>query len=143
MKAIAINEAEAILDPFWDRSLSELNRWTVEPGAHHGLRVWQNWCWVSFEWARRPANGPAVRMSRRCEVNCADYDRLVLSVMAPPDAVVRLLAETDSGPRRLDAPPAGPKKRELAMELDGATRLDRVTIEAEAGADGIAMGWFN
>ncbi len=143
MRMISINEAEAILDPFWDSSLSELNQWTVEPGAAHGLGVHQNWCWVAFEWARGPADGPALRMSRDCGVDCGDYDRLVLSVMAPPEAVVRLLAATDRGPRRLDAPPAGTKKRELALALDGATRLNRVTIEVEAGTDGIASGWFN
>jgi len=143
MKAIVINEAEAILDPFWDPSLSELDQWTIEPGADCGLRVYQNWCWVAFEWARRPAGALPLRMSRPCGVDCGDYDALVLSVMAPPQAVVRLLAETDRGPRRLDAPPAGAKKRELALELNGATRLERVTVEIEAGADGIASGWFN
>jgi hypothetical protein len=143
MQIIAINEAEAILDPFWDASLSELSRWAIEPGAGQGLRVYQNWCWVAFEWARRPVTGPALRMSRRCGVDCGDYDRVLLSVMAPEGAVVRLQAETDRGPRRLEASPAGPKKRELALELDGATRLDSVTIEVTAGADGIAEGWFN
>lgn len=143
MKLIPINAAEAILDPFWDPDLSELKQWTVDPGAAHGLKVYQNWCWAAFEWARRPAGGPALRLSRRIGVSCADYDRLVLSVMAPPDAIARLLAETDRGPRRLQAPPAGLKKRELALDLAGATRVDQVTIEVEAGADGIAEGWFN
>jgi hypothetical protein len=142
-KIVPFNEAEAILDPFWDPSLSELNHWTVEPGPAHGLAVQQAWCWVNFTWTRRPASGPALRMSRRCDVPCADYDRLLLSVMAPEGSVVRLQAETDRGPRRLAAPPAGPKKRELALELDGATRLDRVTIEVEAATDGMAQGWFN
>jgi len=63
--------------------------------------------------------------------------------MAPPEAVVRLLAESDRGPRRLTAPPAGPKKRELALDLAGATRLESVAIEVDAGADGIAEGWLN
>ncbi len=143
MQIVPINEAEAILDPFWDPSLSELSQWTVEPGAAHGLNVYQNWCWVKFEWTRRPVSGPALRMSRDCGVSCGDYDRLVLSAMAPEGAVVRLQAETDRGQCRFEAPPASPKKRELVLDLDGATRLDKVTIEVEAGADGIAGGWFN
>lgn len=31
--AIPVNEAEAILDPFWDSALSGLDQWTVEPGG--------------------------------------------------------------------------------------------------------------
>lgn len=143
MQVVAINEAEAVMDPFWDPALSELNEWTIEPGAAHGLDIRQNWCNVAFEWARRPAQGPALHLERACEVDCSGYDHLVLSLMAPPDAVVRLLAETDGGPRRIEAPPAGPKKRELALALDGATRLNRLTIEIDAGGDGIAKGWLN
>ncbi len=143
MQLTRINEAEAILDPFWDPSQSELNQWTIDSGAAHGLVVRQNWCWVAFEWTRRPATCPVLRMSRRCEVPCGDYNRLVLSAMAPLGAVVRLLAETDRGARRVEAPPARLKKHELALDLAGATRLASVTIEIEAGADGIAEGWFN
>ncbi len=143
MRLIPINEAEAILDPFWDPGQSELAQWTIAPGAAHGLKVSQNWCWVAFEWMRRPAGSPALIMTRQCGVDCSDYDRIVLSVMAPEGAVIRLTAETDHGSRRLTAPPAGPKKRELALNLDGATRLEAVTIEVEAGSDGIAEGWFN
>ncbi|MEI6970309.1 MAG: heparinase II/III family protein [bacterium] len=143
MQITAINEAEAILDPFWDPAMSELDQWRIEPGPDHGLVMRQNWCWAEFEWVRRPVSGPSLRMRRACGVTCGDYDRLVLSVMAPEEAVVRIVAETDRGLRRLDAPPAGLKKKELALELEGATRLDAVTIEVEAGADGIAQGWFN
>ncbi len=144
MYPMPINEAEAVLDPFWDPAQSGLARWSVEPGTCHGLAVRQNWCWVAFEWARRPAAGtPALRLRRGFELDCADYDRLVLSVMAPPMAVVRLTAETDCGLRRLEALPAGGKKKELALDLAGATRITAVTIELTAGADGIAQGWFN
>jgi hypothetical protein len=138
-----INEAEAILDPFWDPGQSEFKQWTLDEGARHGLEVRQNWCWVQFGWTRRPSHGPALRMHRACGVDCGDYDRLVLSVMAPEQAVVRLVAETDRGRREREAPAAGIKKRELVLALDGAARLDAVTIEVHAGADGMAQGWFN
>ena len=143
MQITPINEAEAILDPLWDPAQSEFNRWSIEPGASHGLVVRQNWDKVVYEWARRPDKGPALRMSRRCEVPCDDYDRLVLSVMAPEGAVIRLLASTDRGECRLEARQAGPRKQEIAMDLAGATRLESVTIEIEAEGDGIAQGWFN
>jgi hypothetical protein len=143
MQLIPINAAEAIIDPFWDPAQSELGTWTIAPGVAHGLDVRQGWCWVTFEWARRPVEGPALRMRRACGIACGDYDRLVLSVMAPEHAVVRIVAETDHGLRRLEAAPAGRKKRELVLELEGATRLDAVTIDVDAGTDGIALGWFN
>ena len=63
--------------------------------------------------------------------------------MAPPGAVLRLIAETDIGQRRVQAPPAGIQKREVTLELAGATRLESVTIEIDAADDGIAKGWFN
>lgn len=138
-----INEAEAIIEPFWDPLLSELGQWTIDPGTPHGLVVRQNWCHVAFAWTRRPADGPALRMRRVCGLDCGDYDGLVLSVMAPPNAVVRMIAETDAGVRQLDAPPAGILKKELVLDLAGATRLEVLTLEVVAGSEGIARGWFN
>jgi hypothetical protein len=143
MPITPINEAEAIIDPLWDPSLSELSQWKIAPGEGHGLKVCQTWSWAAFEWARCPAAGPALRMQRDLGMDCSDYDHLVLSVMAPPLSVVHIFAETDRGPRRLEAPPAEPKKRELALPLEGATRLDSVTIEIDAATDGIAAGWLN
>lgn len=144
MDITPINDAEAIIEPFWDPAQSELAHWTIEPGGSHGLVVRQGWCWVAFEWARRPAVGPALRMRRDCGIACADYDRLVLSINAPPAAVVHLHAETDRGWCRLEAPPAvGGTKRELALDLRGATRLETIVIEIAAGAEGISLGWLN
>jgi hypothetical protein len=138
-----INEAEAIIEPFWDPALSELSAWSVESGTKHGLLVRQNWCWVSFEWARRPETGSALKMRRVFGVDCGDYDRLVLSVMPPENTVLRMIADTDRGLLRLEARLTGIIKKELALDLKGATRLEAVTIEVETGSDGIAKGWFN
>ncbi|MEI6518935.1 MAG: hypothetical protein WCO98_02655 [bacterium] len=143
MKIIPINEAEAVIDPLWDPALSELKQWIVEPGVSHGLSVRQNWCWSEFEWARRPIKGPALRMSRECGIDCSNYDRLVLSVMIPEAAVVRILAITDDGIRQMTAQPESITKSELILDLTGATRLDTVTIEIDASTDGISKGWFN
>ncbi|MBT7864712.1 MAG: hypothetical protein HN712_30680 [Gemmatimonadetes bacterium] len=143
MHVTTINEAEAIIAPFWDPELNELQHWTIDSGTDHGLVVLQDWCWVTFEWTRRSAQAVTLRMRRTCGIDCGDYDRLLLCVMAPERSVVRILAETDRGPRRLEAPPAGPKKKELALDLEGAQRLEAVIIEIEAGDEGIAEGWFN
>ncbi len=143
MTVTPINMAEAITDPFWDGQLSTLPQWQASPGVAHGLRVWQNWCWVTFEWARRPAAGPALRMSRKYDIDCAGYDKLLLSAMPPLNSVVRMVARTDRGERRFQSPPAGTMKQEYELDLQGAHRLLELTIEIDAGADGVALGWFN
>lgn len=142
MRVTPINMAEAIIEPFWDGAISGLPLWTVADGAAHGLRVWQNWCWVNFEWARRP-EGSALVMARDVTIDCAGYDTLLLSAMLPEGAVLTLSAETDAGPRSRTFPPAGTEKREYALPLDGAGRLTRLAIAIAAGGDGVALGWLN
>lgn len=143
MKPTPINLAEAIIEPFWDPQLSGLKEWQIEPGTEHGLRVFQNWCWVGFEWARRPIKGPALCMLRRFEVDCTGYDRLLVSVMAPKDSIFRLVAMTNRGKITFEAPPAPALKKEYAVDLNGATRIHTITLEIDAAADGVATGWFN
>ena len=143
MPITPINMAEAIIDPFWDSQLSGLSRWQIAPGAEHGLRVSQNWCWVAFEWARRPPAGPALRMTRQYGIELAGYDSLLVSVMAPEGTVFRMIAVTDAGTFRYQAPPAGKQKVEHALELHGAGRLDSLTLEIDAADDEVAAGWLN
>jgi hypothetical protein len=142
-KAIAINAAEGILDPLWDPSLSGLEHWRVEPGDAHGLRVWQNWCFAGFEWSRKPADGPALRMSRQFEADCTGYDRVVVSVMAPLDSIFTMTALTDAGVRTFASAPAPALKKEHVLELGGATVLHSLTLEIAAAADGVTSGWIN
>jgi hypothetical protein len=111
LKPTPINLAEAIIDPLWDPQLSELSQWTVAPGAEHGLRVYQNWCWAGFEWTHKPAHGPALRMSRRFDLDCACYDRLMISVTTPERAILRLTAQTERGEVEFVAPPASGQKQ--------------------------------
>ncbi|MCX5768938.1 MAG: hypothetical protein NTZ09_01500 [Candidatus Hydrogenedentes bacterium] len=63
LKPVPINEAEAILVPFFSPEMETLKHWAVDPGDAYGLAVKQNWGAVDFEWASRPASGPALRMS--------------------------------------------------------------------------------
>jgi len=138
-----INEAEAVIEPFWDERLSGLQLWSIDQGRAHGLRVFQNWCWVGFEWQRRPDAGPALRMVRRFDVPCRDYDRLVVSVMAPEGSIVRITAQTDKGIRQFRSPPSPLLKQEHVLELEGASRVEAVTLEIDAALEGVAAGWLN
>jgi hypothetical protein len=143
LKAIAINAAEGILDPLWDPSLSGLSHWRVEPGEAHGLRVSQNWCFAAFEWARKPAGGPALKMTRAFEADCTGYDRVVVSLMAPLGSLCKMTAVTDAGVRSFVSPPAPELKKEHVLELGGAKVLHTLTLEIEAAQEGVSGGWIN
>lgn len=140
---IPINTAEAIFEPFWDPQLSDLAQWKIRDGSRHGLKIWQNWCWVGFEWVSHPASGPALFMSLSRKVPCAGYDRLLLSLRAPPKSQVTVAAQTDRGARRIARPADPLEKIEIALPLRGAREIRKILIEIEAGADGAASGWLN
>lgn len=142
LRPVPINMAEAIIEPFWTPELSGLRKWKIDPGHEHGLRVRQNWSAVDFEWASTPQDGPALRMSRDFHVDCAGYDRLLVRLAPPRGCVLRVTASTDKGQRRFVSAPATEKRAEYAVELQGAERLDGVTLEIEAGGDGHAAGWL-
>ena len=141
-RAMPINVAEAIIEPFWDPQISGLSKWRIRPGARHGLRVSQNWCWVNFEWMRRPAGRPALSMSRSFNIPCKGYDKLLVSVQAPVGSTVRLAAVTDKGQRSMASTPSPVDRREVALDLKGATVLKRLTIEIDPASDGPALGSF-
>ncbi len=143
LKAIPINAAEGILDPLWDPSLSGLSHWRVEPGDAHGLRVSQNWCFAAFEWARKPAGVPALRMTRQFEADCTGYDRVIVSVMAPLDSIFKMTAVTNAGVRTFTSGPAPALKKEHALELNGASVLHSLTLEIDSAAEGVSSGWIN
>lgn len=143
LKAITINAAEGILDPLWDPGRSGLRHWRVEPGEAHGLRVSQNWCWAAFEWSRKPASGPVLRMTRQFEADCTGYDRVIVSIMAPLHSLFKMTAVTDAGVRTFTSAPAPALKKEHALELRGAQVLHSLTLEIESSADGVSGGWIN
>ncbi len=142
VKPVPINMAEAIIEPFWAPDLSGFEKWEIAPGRDHGLRIRQNWAAVDFEWASRPKVGPALHLSRDFHVDCSDYDRLLVRLAPPKGSVLRVTAQTDKGQRTFVSEPATEKRAEYALDLQGATRLDTVTLEIEAGTEGNAAGWL-
>jgi hypothetical protein len=146
-KLTPINLAEAILEPFWDPQLSGLDQWTITPGAAHGLNVTQNWCWVSFEWARPPKGVPALRMERAFDLDLSAptgaYDHLLVSIVAPQGARLSIKALTEKGWMRHECAPAEGNKREEALDLAGSRRLLAVRLELFSEAPGVQTGWLN
>lgn len=142
-KPVPINMAEAIIEPFWVPELSGLAKWQIDPGAGHGLRIRQNWSAVDFEWASKPAAGPALRMSRDFHVDCSAYDRLLVRLSPPKGCVTRVTARTDKGPRTFVSEPATENRAEYAVDLRGARCIETITLELEAGTEGGAAGWLS
>jgi len=142
VKPVPINIAEAIIEPFWAPDLSGFGKWKVDPGRDHGLRIRQNWSAVDFEWASKPKVGPALRMSRDFHVDCSGYDRLLVRLAPPKGSVLRVTAHTDKGQCAFISEPASTSRAEHALDLQGATRIDTVTLEIEAAAEGNAAGWL-
>ncbi|MCK5155142.1 MAG: hypothetical protein KAQ69_01840 [Spirochaetales bacterium] len=52
MNITPVNEAEAVIEPFWDDRQIGLSEWDVDPGHDHGLDIYQNWDSVAFSWDR-------------------------------------------------------------------------------------------
>ena len=79
------------------------------------------------------------------DLDVGGYDQLVVSVMAPPGAVFRVTARTDTGEVAFEAPPAPELKKEHAVDLGGAGRLLSITLEIDApeDAEGSQAGWLN
>lgn len=137
-----INVAEAVLEPFWDPALSGFAHWRIDPDGAPGLAVRQNWCAVDYEWTAAPSDGPALRMWRDFYVPCAEYDRLIVNMVAPEGARVRLTAATDAGTRQFESSALTSERYEHVLELEGARMVHRITIEVFAGGDGPAGGWL-
>ncbi len=82
MRIVAINEAEAIIEPFWDGGSSEhptdklslLGQYavTLDPAAR--ARVVQSWCAVEVVIDRAEPGRPVVAMERVCDLEVAEYD---------------------------------------------------------------------
>ncbi|MHC4521199.1 MAG: heparinase II/III domain-containing protein, partial [Planctomycetota bacterium] len=142
LRPVPINIAEAIAEPFWVPELSGFEKWKVDSGSDHGLRIKQNWSAVDFEWASKPKAGPALRMSRDFHIDCSGYDRLLVRLAPPKGSVIRVTANTDKGGRTFISEPAAEKRAEYALDLEGAERIDSVTLEIEPGAEGNAAGWL-
>ena len=142
-KPVPINMAEAIIEPFWDSDLSGLREMAHRSGGQTRPeyspeleRV------VDFEWTSKPEEGPALRMRRDMHVDCSDYDRLVVRLAPPKGSVLRVIALTDKGRRTFVSDPVTKNRAEYALGLDGAQRIETVTLEIEAGSDGAGAGWL-
>ncbi|MCP4609326.1 MAG: hypothetical protein GY845_11495 [Planctomycetes bacterium] len=141
-KPIPTNVAEAIIEPFWSPDLSSLNQWTINSGVDYGLSVQQTWASVAFEWASRPAQGPALRMCRDFNIDCSSYDRLLVRATIPEKSGLQITAVTDRGKRVLTSEPDSENTAEHVLDLKGAKIIKMIILEIETRAEGPGAGWF-
>jgi len=142
MRLTPINSAEAVFEAFHDPLLSELDKWSVTSDGVTGFKVWQNWIWVQWEWQTPATSGLVIRFQRDIDLNCADYDRLILSAAMPEGGYYTLHAETDAGPRSRQGEPFGSNKREEWLPLEGAKRITALTIEVFMPSGRTGNGWI-
>lgn len=139
---LPINTAEAVLEVFWDPKTSDFPQWKVDPDTNQNLQIFQNWAAVDFRWTGNSGDGAALRLSRNIHADCSGYDVLILGMTAPANSTIRLIAETAGGLRTADLPAAG-ENGEYELPLNGAQRIENLTIEITPRDNSAAAGWFN
>jgi hypothetical protein len=143
MRPTPINTAEAVFAPFFDPRLEALAAWDCTSPGVVGSKLTPSWAFVIVQWAQPASDGLVLRLHRRFDaLPCADYDRLIVAINLPEDAVIHLAAETDAGPRTRTGTPAGPVRHEEWLPLDGAQFLTSVTVEIRHPRAAAGSGWL-
>lgn len=142
MRLTPINSAEAVFEAFHDPQLSEFKQWTVSSDGVRGFKIWQNWVWVQWEWQQPADNGLVARFTRKLDLDCSAYDRLIINASIAEGGYYTLKVETDAGPRQRQGEPFGATKREEWLPLDGAKRITSLTIEARTPTRGPGNAWI-
>ncbi|MBS0632980.1 MAG: heparinase II/III family protein [Verrucomicrobia bacterium] len=143
MRVTPINSAEAVFEPFFDEHLRELDQWNFEtPGAVGPTRV-PGWAFIIFNWARPAPDGLVLRMHRAYPaLDCAAYNRLLVTLNVPDGHRITIRAETDVGLLERTSEPAGATRREEALDLAGAKQIRALTVEVRSPNPGAGSGWL-
>ena len=145
-----INVAEALIEPFYEGHLSGFEAWRLDACETCDVTVRDPFITgVQINWQRGTDARPVVRMSRSFDVSldgpAARYDRLLLHASLPAGSRLRLIAETDAGKRVLEQEALEGSQREYTLDLEGAKRITRITLEIHSDKDQPAaarLGWL-
>jgi hypothetical protein len=158
-RPIPINEAEAVIDAFWDRQLAPCSDYVLsapgtrrrvsaasgDPVGPSGARAAQAWCWLTFSW-QRPASGASATVlafERTTQVDLDGYDRLIVRLSVPPHVRVTLRARIDGRRQTVIAGVAG---RGALQEFEGRVRgrrLSHLRLELATDRPGPAEVWLD
>jgi hypothetical protein len=149
MRILRFNEAEAIIEPFWAGDKNpDGSRW--EPLAAYTI-TWADGASgdvypdgrVTIR--RAVAGRPAVTLTRRCDLDLADFDRLRLSAMLPAAVRVEIAGELDGMEQILLEIPQGTDTfDEFTAPLGGRrlTALRFAIIPQVEGSIALTLSWL-
>ena len=145
---IAINESEAIIEPFWDQYISNLPQYVVNkdsagtfpPAANP--RALQFWCWCTLKWDRAPVDRPIMTFERTMDVDVRGYDILMVRLALPEHVRLTVDAVIDGAVVRLATDAAGTGlPAEYEMPVAGQ-RLQWLRLTITSGRDQADEGWL-
>ena len=91
-----VNEAEAVVEPFWEPHISPLAKYAVTAAAGSNAYVEQEWCWSSLCWDFCRGDGEMVlRLRRDCDFDLAEYDTMLIQFAAADAVRLSLRARMD------------------------------------------------
>ena len=137
-----INVAEAVIEPFFDPTLSGMKEWKFFDGSAHGLKVSPSWAYPSIDWARRPKDGKVISMYRDYSLDVSKYDKLIVCAAFPEGCEITIKAMTEKGETIYKKKLTASIKKEHSLDLEGAKILKRITIELVTPREGPNMGWL-
>lgn len=137
-----INPAEAVIEAFYDPAISGLADWKKSPSGSHGFQATQGWAFVNAGWARKPSDGLAFWIERGAEIPLGGYDRLIVGAFLPDGATMKVIAQTDKGPREKEFAKLPGDAKEYVLDLAGAGELKGLRIEARTNVDDIGAVRF-
>lgn len=120
IKPIIWNVGEAVIAPFWDPELKEADRWQVNNGV------------LDISWGKSDVEfaSPPLTISRDVELDCQNYDTMILSVLIPENSTLKMSAETDAGTKSVTHKTVAlAKQAEYELDLDGAKQINNITLE--------------
>jgi len=133
MRIVPINEAEAIIEPFWDGGSSEhprnkqslLGQYDIQISPNVVGNVSQSWCAVVVKIERAEPGTVAITMQRPCDISIANYDTLRLFGSLPHWLSMTIRAEIDGQMQTVMDHVLGVDTND---EFDGAISGQRLTM---------------
>ena len=140
MRPTPINDAEAVIEAFWDTALSDIDCYDFRVAKGTGARCTQGWCWVDLSWQSATPGQTIFQMTRDLDIELEDYDALRIRCAVPSSAKLTVKAVVDSRERMVIDGAIGPdKKWEYTGPVEGK-RLERLTIIYDAVKAGVGSG---
>lgn len=105
MRLIEINEAEAIIEPFYDGGTSDpedsdprycvLHDYKIQACNGARIQVQQGWAFAGIQIVQTTPNLPILKMERDCDIDICEYDTFIVFGSIPTQMAFDLEAEID------------------------------------------------